>query len=105
LSSLVEFEDLGDLDPGDLRAVLRQVDPEQVVVALIGATAGIRRQLLTKLPASSASQLQAQLAAHEPVTADSALSAQRAVVDALCYLSRGGHIAFDDPADIFDLVA
>ncbi len=105
MSDLVDFEDLGELDGGDLKAVFGQVEPEQVLVALVGTTAGFRHRLLTKLSPSSASRLEAQVTAHEPVSADIARHAQRAVVDALCRLSRVGQIAFDDPEDMLDMVA
>jgi flagellar motor switch protein FliG len=101
LSSLVDFEDLNELDGGDLKAVFGQVDPEQVLTALLGVSPGQRRRLLTKLSPASASALEAQLVAHDPITPDTAAHAQRAVVEALCRLSRGGQVAFDDPADIF----
>lgn len=105
MSDLVDFEDLGELDGGDLKAVLGQVEPEQVLTALLGSTAGLRHRLLTKLSPASARRLEAQIVAHEPVSPDSARDAQRLVVDALCRLSRSGQVAFDDPADILDLVA
>lgn len=103
--SLVEFEDLGELDGGDLRAVLNEVPSELLVDALLGASAGLRRQLLTKLPASSASVLQARLGERGPVNPENSEDAQRLLVEALCRLSRVGQVAFDDPADMLDLVA
>jgi flagellar motor switch protein FliG len=101
LSSLVDFEDLGELDGGDLKAVFGQVEPEQVLAALLGVSPALRHRLLTKLSPSSASALEAQIVAHDPISPDSAQHAQRAVVDALCRLSRSGQVAFDDPEDIF----
>jgi flagellar motor switch protein FliG len=105
LSSLVEFEDLGELDGGDLRAVLNEVPSELLIAALSGASAGLRTQLLTKLPESSAASLQALLGERGPVNPAASTYAQRTVVDALCRLSRVGQVAFDDPADMLDLVA
>jgi flagellar motor switch protein FliG len=100
LSDLVEFEDLELLDGGDLRAVFDHVPEDQVLEALAGTRPGLRHQLLTKLPAASAGQIEAQLSAHGTVSLDSVRDAQRAVVEALCRLSRAGQIAFDDPADM-----
>jgi flagellar motor switch protein FliG len=100
LSDLVDFEDLGLLDGGDLKAVFGQVPVDQVLAALIGTPIGFRQRLLTKLPSASANRLEAQINAQGAVTTETAYSAQRAVVDALCRLSRGGQIAFDDPADM-----
>ena len=100
MSSLVDFEDLGQLDGGDLRAVFGQVPLDSVLAALVGISAGFRQQLLTKLPAASASRLEAQLNAVGPVSFDTVQSAQRELVETLCRLSRGGQVAFDDPADM-----
>jgi hypothetical protein len=100
LSELVDFEDLGQLDGGDLRAVFGQVTDEQVLDALVGIPSALRHRLLMKLPSASASSLEAQVNIHGPVAFEAAHSAQRAVVEALCRLSRGGQVAFDDPADM-----
>ena len=100
MSDLVDFEDLGALDGGDLRAVLDQVTADQLLEALAGTPVGFRHRLLMKLPSTSANRLEAEINAHGPITLEAVQHAQRAVVDALCRLSRGGHVAFDDPADM-----
>jgi flagellar motor switch protein FliG len=100
LSELVEFDDLELLDGSDLRAVLAQVPDTQVLDALVGTRPSMRRHLLTKLPQSSAEVLEARVNAHGPVSFETVRSAQRAVVETLCRLSRVGQVAFDDPADM-----
>ena len=100
MSNLVEFEDLNLLDGGDLRAVFSQVDEPQVLHALVGASAFLRRTLLTKLTPTLAAKLEGGLDALEPVPFEAVRSAQRSVVDALCRLGRSGIIAFDDPEDM-----
>lgn len=100
MSDLVEFDDLELLDGADLRSVFEQVPKPQVLDALFGTRPGMRRHLLTKLPQSSALELEAQINAHGPVSFESVHSAQRAVVDTLCRLSRSGQVAFDDPEDM-----
>lgn len=100
MSDLVDFEDLGDLDGSDLRAVLDQVTTEQLLAAMAGTPPGLRRLLLTKLSSASAVQLEAQINAYGTVPFESAKNAQRAVVDALCRLSRAGQVAFNDPEDM-----
>lgn len=100
MSELVDFEDLGLLDSGDLRAVFEQVPETQVLDALIGVPPGLRHQLLTKLPAASASAIEARLNNHGPVPFASVHEAQRGLVDTLCRLSRAGQVAFDDPEDM-----
>ncbi|WZO99207.1 FliG C-terminal domain-containing protein [Isosphaeraceae bacterium EP7] len=105
MSDLVEIEDLGSLDSGDLRAVLNQVTPGEVLEALIGAPAFVRKQILTKLPAAFAAQIERTMEDYGPVSLESVRLAQRAVVEALCRLSRFSQVAFDDPEDMADMVA
>ncbi len=100
MSDLVDFEDLGYLDGGDLRAVFDQVATDEVLDALAGTPAGLRHLLLNKLRSASAHELEAQINSHGPVAFESVQSAQRTVVDVLCRLSRNGQIAFDDPEDM-----
>lgn len=104
MSDLVDFEDLAQLDGPDLRAVFGQVPGDDVLDALGGATPGILRMFLTKLQPSSAAKIQADLVARGPVGPLDARSAQRNLVEALCRLSRGSQVAFDDPDDL-DMVA
>jgi flagellar motor switch protein FliG len=100
LSDLVDFEDLAQLDGPDLRAVFGQVSDLDVLDALAGTGLGVRRLILTKLPAASAARLAAEVDSHGPVALPAVHAAQRALVDALCRLSRGSQVAFDDPADM-----
>jgi flagellar motor switch protein FliG len=100
LSDLVEIDDLSFLDVQDLRAVLDQVSESQRLEALIGVTPSLRKQLLNKLSTNSALRLEAQIDAHGPVASEDARTAQRALVEALCRLSRGGQVAFDVPEDM-----
>ena len=100
MSELVEFDDLELLDGGDRRSVLDQVPNTQVLDALVGTRPSMRQHLLTKLPSQAASRLEAQMKTHGPVSFETVRTAQRAVVETLCRLSRGGHVAFDDPADM-----
>ena len=100
MSDLVDFEDLGLLDGRDLRAVLNQLPRSQVIEALVGTPPGLRQSLLTKLTPALASRLEAQVVAHDPVPFEVVQSAQRALVEVLCRLSRVGQVAFDDPADM-----
>ena len=100
MSDLVDFEDLAHLDAPDLRAVFGQVSDLDVLDALAGVSVGVRHQFLTKLPAASAARLRSEIDAHGPVGFLAVHAAQRTLVDALCRLSRGGQVAFDDPADM-----
>jgi flagellar motor switch protein FliG len=100
LSDMVHFEDLAQLDGGDLKAVFGQVDDHDILDALAGTTLHMRRQFLTKLPAASAAKLEAEIVEHGPVGSLTVQAAQRNLVEALCRLSRGGQVAFDDPADM-----
>lgn len=98
--SLVDFEDLVLLDGGDLRAVLGQLPDDQIVSAFGGAPASLRRRLLLRLSPGLADRLEAQIHDRGPVPSEAARSAQHAVVDTLCRLSRSGQIAFDVPEDM-----
>ena len=100
MSDLVDFEDLEILDGGDLRAVFEEVTTDQMIEALLGSPIHVRERLLTKLSRPSAEKLVAEMDGHAPISFESAVKAQRAVVDALCRLSRVGVVAFDDPEDM-----
>ncbi len=100
MSNLVEFEDLRILDGRDLRAVLEQVPESQVLEALVGTPSGLRKLLLTKLSPASASRLEGLVQSHAPVPFEAVHTAQRALVEALCRLSRLGQVAFNDPEDM-----
>lgn len=100
MSELVDFDDLDLLDGHDLRTLFAQVPDRQILDALAGIRPIKRQQLLTRLPSSSATRLEARIVTHGPVSFESVRNAQRVVVETLCRLSRGGHVAFDDPADM-----
>ncbi|GAC1320375.1 MAG: hypothetical protein NVSMB14_16500 [Isosphaeraceae bacterium] len=97
---LVDFEDLALLDGGDLRAVLGAVSEDQVVDALLGTPAGLQRQLLNKLPQTTAARLECRIGPRRSISFEAVLDAQRSIIDALCRLSRGAQIAFDVPEDM-----
>ncbi len=73
---------------------------DQVLAALVGTTPGFRQQLLTKLPAASAHQIEGRVSGHGPVSFGDVQAAQRELIEALCRLSRCGQVAFDDPEDM-----
>ncbi len=100
MSDMVDFEDLAQLDGPDLRAVFSQVEDSDLLDALAGTSLHMRHQFLTKLPVASASKLEAEIVEHGPVSFVSVQAAQRHLVETLCRLSRGGQVAFDDPADM-----
>ena len=74
MSDLVDFEDLAQLDGPDLRAVFGQVSDLDVLDALAGTGLGVRRMILTKLPAASAERLAAEV---ERLRASTAVAARR----------------------------
>ena len=100
MSELVNIEELGLLEGADLRAVFDQVAETQVLELLLGVAPSLRGRLLAKLSPASAARWEARLQAHGSVPSEAAESAQRAVIDALCRLSRSGQVAFDDPEDM-----
>ena len=66
MSDLVDFEELDNLDGGDLRAVFEEVSSDQMLEALIGTPAHMRVRLLEKLSRPSAEKLAAEIDGHEP---------------------------------------
>lgn len=100
MPDLLEIDDLTMLDGGDLRAVFGQIPVEQLIAALSATTPGLRRQLLMKLPRETSARLDLALNLAGPVSAIEARQAQRALLNALCRLSRAGAIAFDLPEDM-----
>jgi flagellar motor switch protein FliG len=100
LSELIDIDDLALLDGSDLRSVLAEVSVSEVLDALAGMPAGLRRQLLGKLPRESAQRLARAFEERGPVASDASRSAQRLLIEALCRLSRGGHVAYDAPEDM-----
>jgi flagellar motor switch protein FliG len=100
LSSLVAFEDLQLLDGGDLRAVFSQVTTDQLVEALAGASTLFRQRLLTRLTPAQAAEISERIDRQGPIAFEAVAAAQRAMVTALCQLSRNSMVAFDDPADM-----
>lgn len=105
MSNLVDFEDLGELDGNDLKAVFSQVPAERLITALVGCTPGLRQQFYLKLSARLAGVLEARVKAHGPVPFEVVRAAQHDLVETLCRLSRSGQVAFDDPEDMLDMVA
>ena len=118
----VPFTEGQDVKTGDL---LAQIDPRPFQATLDQATAkkvqdeaqlanakldlqryvnlatrdfATKQQLDTQQ--ASVDQLEAQINAYGTVPFESAKNAQRAVVDALCRLSRAGQVAFNDPEDM-----
>lgn len=100
MPDFLEIDDLTMLDGGDLRAVFGQVPVEQLLAALSATTPGLRRQLLMKLPRETSAKLDLALGLLGPVGTAEAMLAQRALINALCRLSRAGAIAFDSPEDM-----
>ena len=100
MSELVNIEELGLLDNSDLRAVFDQLDDARLVEALSGLAPALRRQLLGKLAPAPAARWEARIHQRGPVPAETAETAQRALIEALCRLSRSGQVAFDDPDDL-----
>lgn len=101
MSRLVEFEDLVLLDGNDLKAVFAAMAHPQLLEALAGASAGLRIHLLNKLPLGAAARIADQLQDLGLIPVEVSHLAQREMVDTLCRLGRSGHIAFDDPYDMF----
>jgi flagellar motor switch protein FliG len=100
MSESMEFDDLELLERGDLDAVLKALEPAEVVAAFWGVSSGMRCRLLGKLPRRSAAKIQQDMSATEHVSFEQVRGAQQKVIAIMCRLSRGGQIAFDVPEDL-----
>ena len=100
MSETTAFEDLNLLDTNDLRAVIAQLPSDQVVAALWGAHAGLRTQLLSRLPKRQAEPIERAIAATEHISFARVCQAQQQLVATMYRLSRAGIIAFDIPEDM-----
>jgi flagellar motor switch protein FliG len=94
------MEDLGLLENADLRAVFGQVSEPLILDALTGVSPSLRARILAKLSPDSGALWGARLHVQKPVPFETSEAAQRAMIEALCRLSRSGQVAFDDPDDI-----
>ena len=97
----IDLEDLADLASADLRAVFHEVGSERVILALADAPPALRRRLLKRWGPAGPDARTIPLNPSD----DQVRWARRALLDAVCRLSRVGLIAFDHPDDILDQVA
>jgi flagellar motor switch protein FliG len=100
MSETVSLHDLELLDAADLRAVLEQLEPSQLIAAFWGIDAGLRGRLLKSLPRRYGSELEAALHDSTQPTLTCVRQAQQELVAVLCRMSRAGQIAFDVVEDM-----
>jgi flagellar motor switch protein FliG len=100
MSDSTPFDDLELLDGGDLKAVLTNMDPKEVVAALWGTPIGLRGRLLRKLNKRDSVTIEKGITECEHLTFDEVRNAQQKAVAIMCRMSRAGQIAFDAPEDM-----
>lgn len=86
------FADLADLDLKALGAVLRNVDADQLALALKGAQPSLGQKMLGTLSARAAQTIEDELADMGPVSRDDVETAQKAIVATAKAMAASGEI-------------
>ncbi len=94
------FEDLERLDDAALKAVLREVDLQTIVLSLRGVTPNLKKHILDHMSEGKAEIVRQELELNEGATAGkAAMDAQRKVILIAKRLEREGQINFPHIAD------
>jgi flagellar motor switch protein FliG len=91
------FEDLGNLMPPALAAIVRSADKREMALALKGAPAAIRNLFFAAMTQRAAKLLQEEMSAMGPVRARDCDEAQSALVRLAKQLADSGEIMLVDP--------
>lgn len=90
--NLFRFEDVLRLDSRAVQALIREVDPELLTVALKGASSDLRDHIFEAMSARAASQIQDDLAGRTPLKLSEVQAAQAEVARAVRTLAEAGTI-------------
>ena len=90
--NLFHFEDVLRLDSRAVQALIRDLDPELLAVALKGASAALRDHFFAAMSARAASQVQDDLAGRPPLKLSEVQAAQAEVARAVRALAEAGTI-------------
>jgi len=86
------FEDLEKLDVGSLKAILREVDLQTLVLSLRGASQELLRKILENVPGGKAEIIREELELTDVVPGKATMDAQRKVALIARRLEKEGHI-------------
>ena len=87
---LFVFADLIRIDSRGLQAVVREADPEVLVVALKGADAALRAHILTAMSQRAGAQIEDELASLPPVKREEVTAAQAKIAAGVRRLAENG---------------
>lgn len=90
--NLFVFDDILKIDPRGMQTLVREVDPEQLVIALKGASEALRSHIYTAMSARAAAGIQDDLAALAPVKLAEVHVAQHAIAAIVRRLADGGSL-------------
>ena len=90
--NLFVFADLARLDSRAMQTVVREIDPETLVVALKGADAGLRAQVFAAMSQRAAAQIEDDLAGRGPVKRADVDAAQAEIAGAVRRLADAGSV-------------
>jgi flagellar motor switch protein FliG len=91
--AMFTFEDLGKLEPRAVQALMREVAPDQLVIALKTASEQLRNLFLGAISSRAAAALRDDLSLLPPMRLSEVETAQRAIVEAAMRLADSGAIS------------
>ncbi len=98
-TKLFTFEDLANLSDRDVQTMIREVDMNQLGIALKGATEAVKDKILKNMSGRAAQMLADDIAAMGPVKLSSVEGAQAELVKVAFSLAEQGRITIVGPAD------
>ncbi len=96
---LFDFEDVARLDQVSRVTLFDTVNPEQIILALSGASSGLTEQILSALGGRGRRMVEAELQAKTVNAPDKAATARRAIADAALSLAEAGRITLPVATD------
>ena len=98
------FDDLIRVDPGGIQTVLRQVDKDQLAMALKGASDEVKELFFTNMSERAAKILREDMAAMGPVRLSDVDDAQLEIVNVAKQLAEQGEIMLAEAGEEDELV-
>jgi flagellar motor switch protein FliG len=98
-TKLFTFEDLANLSDRDVQTMIREVDMNQLGIALKGATEAVKDKILKNMSGRAAQMLADDIGAMGPVKLSAVEGAQAELVKVAFSLAEQGRITIVGPAD------
>ena len=96
---LFDFEDVARLDQVSRVTLFDTINPEQIILALSGASSGLTEQILSALGGRGRRMVEAELQAKTVNAPDKVTNARRAIADAALTLAETGRITLPQSLD------